>query len=239
MGFGDMAPGRSFRPKVETMELGASPFGIRKIGDSVEITDLHSKEPALHLRGWVGEEVFKMLSIQHDFDEHASEFHSREREGEYWYTRSKLTDNQDTSPAAKLAREIFNNFCHRTAHELVPDAYEKSGKIEKRYLDVDEFKRSLHGAQFPAVVKIFSKEEGRYPQDLHTFVILGRNEVYPDQIICFEKMGYRLPYRVTIVETIWRFWLRATDNAEGKLLVSAAGSEGEGSKDSGFNSVVS
>ncbi len=211
----------------DTLETGSSSYGIKKTAEGIEITDLHSKAALLRLPAQVGEAILGMLSTQQTFEDLAERYHLREKVGEHFQTTSKIPDRADTSESGMAANEMYNNFCHRTAGTVVPEASDTRDAKPSSF-SREEFERSLGSAHFPAVAQIyFDKYDGKYaPEKVHSFVILGYPETEKGHLICFEKMGYRLPFRLTTLEQIWRFWVRAVDKGEGKpsekLLITLA-----------------
>lgn len=218
------------KPEAPAIESGASSFGIRKSGDTFEITglshasDSHAHEVMIRLPHELGARIFSMLKTQHRFETEPSGTHRRrEVLGGIPYTVSKGKHGSDTSPAAMDAEQVYHAYCHQTAAELLPAHTEGAYSLKPEPTSLESLKHKLltPNNSSPRLIQIFqdTNHGAHAPQKVHSLIVLGHPEDKRDPIICFEKMGYGLPYRITTIEHVWRYWERLTQRTDQKLLI--------------------
>lgn len=125
----------------------------------------------------------------------------------------------DTNRAHVSVKQVTEDNCHKTANRLLPEAADQQFELTFEEVPSKEDARKLvQSVTSPKLVQFGWETGGTYNhiETIHSFLVIAEAD---DEIICFQKLGYRLPYEIVNFEKVYEYWSKAAKQGSKNLLI--------------------
>ncbi len=186
---------------------------------SFELQQAVENEPVLHLHdddldvmAFDGEEMVTVERATRRFDPK----YLRQSDG-------SLVEVGFENPLVAERGTLAKACCHTTAADVARDVFEVATKRSYRqhaeiFTSNEKLAEKLPTLSFPIVVRIYRDHQG-IMETQHSTVIIGEDS-QTGELICFEKVGYHMPYRIVSFNKVMNAWKKILGDS---LRLTAAG----------------
>ncbi len=127
----------------------------------------------------------------------------------------------DTKREHQSVKQVADDFCHRTANRLLPEAARREFDVPfTEVLSLEDVNHVIQSVSLPAIVQFGWETGGEYrrKENIHSCIALVEAE---GKIVCFQKFGYGLPYELVSLDKVYDYWSAVARHEDKDLLIKA------------------